>query len=60
VAVPVNVGGFGVTVGVIAGGTPIGVIPAVKLGQFFPMPAGGGGVIAMDRNDMNAVARLVV
>jgi hypothetical protein len=66
VAQQIVAGGYQTTIGTIAGAvtlphpnTGLGNIPTVTLGQFFPMPAGGGGVIPMDNNAMNAIHQLL-
>lgn len=66
IAQQINAGGFQSTIGTTAGGpnmqnpiTLLGNIPSVILGQFFPMPAGGGGVIGMNNQDMNAILQLL-
>ena len=66
VAQVVNAGGYRTSVGVLAGGPPLPNphnpavnIPSVTLGQFFPHPAGAGGVIPMDRDAMNAIHQLL-
>jgi len=64
VAQPVVVNGFQAQIGVTGNGAGTlphpgtgAMIPGVKLGQFYP--AGGPGVIPMDRDDMNAIHGLV-
>ncbi|WP_445173411.1 DUF4157 domain-containing protein [Microcoleus sp.] len=67
VAQVVNAGGYQTSVGVLAGGPNLAhpanplapPIASLILGQFFPHPGGGGGVIPMDRDAMNAIHRLI-
>lgn len=66
VARSVPAGAFRARIGTVGGGPQlprpapaVGTAPSLILGQFFPEPAGGGGVIPMDRDDMNAVRQLL-
>lgn len=65
VAKQATAGIYQTSVGVLSGGPPLGLphpspnLASVTLGQFFPHPAGGGGVIHMDRAAMNAIFQLL-